>query len=108
MTFRGPTVDLDQPHILCLGASETFGRFVAEPFPDRLASRTNRAVTNMGATNGGLDLMLHDPAVRAGIERAEAIVLQVPGAANMSNRFFTVHRRRNDRFLTASTMLRTI
>jgi hypothetical protein len=35
-------------------------------------------------------------------------VLQIPGAQNLSNRLYTVHPRRNDRFLRASGILRTI
>lgn len=108
MTFRGPRSDMPQGHVLCLGGTETFGKFVAEPFPALLAQRLGRPVVNMGAVNAGVDLMLHDPAIRAAIGRAGAVVLQVPGAANLSNRFFTVHPRRNDRFVKASTMLRTI
>lgn len=108
MTFRGPQSNLDAPFVLCLGGSETFGKFASDPFPDRLGDRLGRRVVNMGAMNAGVDLFLHDPAIKAGIEAAEAVILQVPGAANMSNRFFTVHPRRNDRFLKASTMLRTI
>lgn len=108
MTFRGPKSDLEDPFILCLGGSETFGKFSTDPFPDRLGDRLGKRVVNMGAMNAGVDLFLHDPAVRSATRRAEAVVLQVPGAANMSNRFFTVHPRRNDRFLKASTMMRTI
>lgn len=108
MTFRGPKCDLEEPYILCLGGSETFGKFSTDPFPDRLGDRLGRRVVNMGAMNAGVDLFLHDAAVKAAMGRAQAVVLQVPGAANMSNRFFTVHPRRNDRFLKASTMMRTI
>jgi len=107
-TFRGPKTDMDGPFVLCLGGSETFGKFSHDPFPGRLGDRLGRQVVNMGAMNAGVDLFLHDGAVKSAIARAEAVVLQVPGAANMSNRFFTVHPRRNDRFLTASTMLQTV
>ena len=108
MTFRGPKTDMDGGFILCLGGSETFGKFSSDPFPGRLGDRLGRRVINMGAMNAGVDLFLHDGAVKSALRQADAVVLQVPGAANMSNRFFTVHARRNDRFLKASTMLRTI
>ena len=39
---------------------------------------------------------------------AQVTVIQILGAHNMSNRFYTVHPRRNDRFLRASPMLRGI
>jgi len=108
MTFRGPKAEIAGGHVLCLGGTETFGKFAPEPFPVLLEKRLNRPVVNMGAVNAGVDLVLHDPAIRAAINTAGAVVLQVPGAANLSNRFFTVHPRRNDRFVKASTRLRTI
>ena len=108
MTFRGPKARFEEGLVLCLGGSETFGKFVTDPFPDRLARRIGRPVVNMGAVNAGVDLILHDEAIKAALAKASAVVLQVPGAANLSNRFFTVHPRRNDRFVKASTMMRTI
>ncbi len=108
MTFRGPAVDLSGGYVLCLGGSETFGKFVSAPFPEQLADRLEVPVVNMGAMNAGLDLMLHDPAIRAGIMGADAVVLQIMGAQNMTNRFYRVHPRRNDRFLEASSLLQTI
>ena len=50
MTFRGPKCDLEEPYILCLGGSETFGKFSNDPFPGRLGDRLGRRVVNMGAT----------------------------------------------------------
>src|SRR6056297_1487412 len=56
----------------------------------------------------GLDVVLNDPAIAEACRAATAIVLQVQGAQNLSNRLYTVHPRRNDRFVRASAMLRTI
>ncbi len=108
MTFRGPRIELKKPFILCLGGSETFGKFATDPYPARLGDRIGRSVINMGAMNAGVDLLLNDRAIRRAIEKADQVVLQVPGASNMSNRFFTVHPRRNDRFLKASRMMQSI
>ena len=108
MTFRGPKTKQGKGFVLCLGGSETFGKFSPDPYPDLLASRLGRPVLNMGAMNAGIDLLLHDPALRNAQARASEVVLQLPGAANLSNRFFSVHPRRNDRFVKASTMMRTI
>ena len=62
----------------------------------------------MGVAGGGLDVVLNDPAIADACRAATAIVLQVQGAQNLSNRLYTVHPRRNDRFVSASAMLRTI
>lgn len=108
LRFRGPQPDPDAPFMLCLGSSETFGKFVAEPYPATLSELTGLPVMNMGVMNAGLEVMLHDPVVQDMMTRAEGIVLQIMGAQNMTNRFYTVHPRRNDRFLKASAILQTI
>jgi hypothetical protein len=106
LRFRGPAADLSAPHVLCIGGAETFGRFIPAPFPAQLAVRLGVPVANMGVTNAGLDVALGDPAIAAAESNAQAIVLQLPGAQNMSNPFYTVHPRRNDRFVRARRMLR--
>ena len=108
LRFRGPAADLSRSHILCIGGTETFGRFIPAPYPHQLGERLGRPVTNMGVVQGGIDVTLDDPAIVAASRTASAIILQVPGAANMSNRFYTVHPRRNDRFVKADTVLKTL
>jgi hypothetical protein len=61
-----------------------------------------------GRRGGGLDVVLNDPAIADARAAASAIVLQIQGAQTLSNRLYTVHPRRNDRFLRASGILRTI
>ncbi|MBF9034899.1 hypothetical protein HKCCE2091_11670 [Rhodobacterales bacterium HKCCE2091] len=106
--FRGPPVDLDAKQVVCLGGSETFGRFVAHPFAQILSASLGRPVANLGALNAGLELILNDGAIGAALAHADQVVLQVTGAHLMTNRFYRVHPRRNDRFLRASTALSTV
>ncbi len=106
--FRGPRQRLDAPYIGFLGGTETYGRFVETPFPALLEQQLHQPCVNFGAVNAGLDLYLHDPAVLGLAERAEACVMQVMGAQNMSNRYYSVHPRRNDRFLRASDRLQQL
>jgi hypothetical protein len=108
LRFRGPGRDLDRPHVLCLGGTETFGRFIHAPFAAQLDRDLPLDVVNMGVMNAGLDVLMTDPAIRAATRAASAVVLQITGAQNMTNRFYAVHPRRNDRFIKATTMLRTI
>ena len=56
----------------------------------------------------GVDVFLQDETVLDICKNAKATVIQISGAHNMSNRFYAVHPRRNDRFLRASTLLKTI
>jgi hypothetical protein len=108
LRFRAPAGDPTRAHVLCLGGTETFGRFVAEPYANLLADRIDLPVINMGVAGGGLDVVLNDPAIAEARVAASAIVLQIQGAQTLSNRLYTVHPRRNDRFLRASGILRTI
>ncbi|MEM9755605.1 MAG: DUF6473 family protein [Pseudomonadota bacterium] len=106
--FRGPAADLTQRQVVCVGGSETFGRFVAHPFAQILSVLLNRPVANLGAMNVGLELILHDAAIGTALGRADHVVLQITGAHMMTNRFYRVHPRRNDRFLRASSALSTV
>lgn len=108
LRFRGP-LDADRgPAVVCIGSSETFGRFIDAPFAAQLDEALDVPVLNLGVINAGLDVMMNDPAIAAAVADAEAVVMQITSAHNMTNRFYTVHPRRNDRFLSASAMLRTI
>ena len=108
LLFRGPKQALDGPYVAFLGGSETFGRCVAEPFPALVEAATGTACLNLGQVNAGVDAFVGDPEVPRLMSGARLSVLQVLGAANMSNRFYRVHPRRNDRFLDASRTLSSI
>jgi hypothetical protein len=106
LAFRGPPVAADGRHAVCLGGSETFGRFVPHPWPDRLAELTGLRVVNLGCNNAGIDTFLGDGDVLDHVAKASVTVVQVMGAQNLSNRYYAVHPRRNDRFLGPTPLLR--
>lgn len=108
LRFRGPLAERTEPAVVCIGGSETFGRFIHAPFPAQLDAALPIPVLNLGVMNAGLDVVMNDPAIAGALDDAEAVIFQITSAHNMSNRFYSVHPRRNDRFLTASSMLRTI
>ena len=97
--FRGPAKSLDGRYVAVLGGTEVYGRFVEQPFPDLLERRLNRTTVNFGCMNAGLDVFINDPVIMRACTQAALTVVQIVGAQNMSNRFYTVHPRRNDRFL---------
>lgn len=103
--FRGPARDLSLPFVAALGGSETYGRFVAEPWPALVEAATGFRMVNLAVPHAGPDAYLADPGVIEVIRKARAVVLQCPGAANLSNPFYAVHPRRNDRFLRAQPPL---
>ena len=106
--MRGPQPDFSTPYIAFIGGTETFGRFVMRPFTTQLAEATGLGAANFGAVNGGVDLFLSDPEVLAACAAGRFCVVGVMGAHNMSNRFYAVHPRRNDRFVRASNTLKAI
>jgi len=108
LMFRGPRKALDGAFIACLGGTETFGKFIASPFPDLLEEHTGITCVNFGWPNAGVDVLAGDGALLDCAARARLTVLQVPCAVNMSNMYYRVHPRRNDRFVQASGALRAL
>lgn len=104
--FRGPERDLTQPYVAMLGGSATFGKYVERPFAVLVEQALGRPVANLGALNVGPDFYLSDPAAMDIAAGAQVAVVQVTGAEALSNPFYTVHSRRNDRFLAATPLLR--
>ena len=108
LLFRGPRAATDGHYCAVLGGTEAYGRFIPDPWPALVAQETGEGMVNLGALNAGPDLYLGDPAILDVARGAAVTVLQIPGAANLSNRLYTVHPRRNDRFTGASAWLRTL
>nr|WP_272009840.1 DUF6473 family protein [Roseovarius sp. ZX-A-9] len=107
LLFRGPRRDLSGQYVAFLGGTETYGKFISRPYPALVEARTGLKCVNLGWPNAGIDVFLHDPDVLSLAARAQVVVLQVLPAQNMSNRFYSVHPRRNDRFVEASPLLRS-
>ncbi|WP_324751470.1 DUF6473 family protein [Roseovarius sp. Pro17] len=108
LLFRGPERALTGRYAAFLGGTETYGKFIRRPFPALVEDRLGAPCVNLGWPNAGADVFLHDHDVLAAASMAQVTVLQVAGAQNMSNRFYTVHPRRNDRFVQATSVLRAI
>lgn len=108
LVFRGPQRNLQEPYIAFLGGTKTYGRFVQTPFPALVEKRLGKPCVNLGLPNAGIDAFTLDPFVIGALSRADGVVMQVLGAQNMSNRFYTVHPRRNDRFVAPTSLLCSI
>lgn len=108
LTFRGPRRRLDGRYYTVLGGTEAYGKFVARPYANLAEEATGTKVVNLGKMNAGVDIYVGDQTVMDACAGAAATVVQVAGAQNMSNRFYAVHPRRNDRFLRASNLLKAI
>jgi hypothetical protein len=108
LVFRGPRRDLSAPFVAFVGGTETYGKFIAEPYPALIEKSLGITCVNFGLMNAGVDAFVHDPFVSETVAKADVTVVQVMGAQNMTNRFYAVHPRRNDRFVSASKLLQTI
>lgn len=106
LLFRGPGQQVKGDYVAVLGGTETYGKFVPAPYPALIGGAG--PVINLGGVNTGPDAWLNDPAVLDLIAGARATVVQMTPAQNLSNRFYTVHPRRNDRFVAASPLLRSV
>ena len=106
--FRGPKRRLDVPYVAFIGGTETYGKFINAPFPALVESQIGLNCVNFGVSNAGIDAFLNDCFVLEAANDAQVTVIQIIGAQNLSNRFYTVHPRRNDRFLKASALLASI
>lgn len=108
LTYRGPRRDLTGEYMVTLGGTETYGRFVIAPYAALIEERLGLPVANLGCQNAGPDVYLCDRGAIEVAAEAHVAVLQVMGAQNLTNRYYTVHPRRNDRFVAATPMLRAM
>lgn len=106
--YRGPRRRLDGAYAAVLGGSATYGKFVAAPFPALLEETLGVTVVNFGCMNAGVDVLVNDSSITDICTDARVTVVQLVGAQNMSNRFYAVHPRRNDRFLRASPLMKSL
>ncbi|MEM8774950.1 MAG: DUF6473 family protein [Pseudomonadota bacterium] len=105
LDFRGPKRNLSGEFVAFLGSTETFGKYVETPFPDRLQKLIGTVCVNLGCRNISVDGLLNEPGVTDIASRAKLTVLQVPCATGINNKYYHVHPRRNDRFLNAKEPL---
>ncbi|MDT0681657.1 DUF6473 family protein [Roseicyclus sp. F158] len=103
---RGPMRRLKGDYVTFLGGTETFGKFVERPYPALLDERLGATMINMAANNAGADAHGLDEDLLARASDGAACVIQITGAPYVSNRLYSVHPRRNDRFIMASPRLR--
>lgn len=108
LMFRGPRRTLERSFIAAIGGSETYGKFVLDPWPARLEAALGLPVVNFGCLNAGADTFLQEKILARQAKAARLAIVQLVGAANLSNGYYYVHPRRNDRFLTETARLRAL
>ncbi len=108
LLFRGPRRRLNGEYNVFVGGAETYGKFTEIPFPLLVEHETGIKSVNLGCVNAGIDAVVKDESLVDICAGAKVVVIELLGAQNMSNRFYMVHPRRNDRFLNASKALKEL
>src|SRR5438477_4742612 len=86
LRLRGPALlPLPQKYGVAIGAAQTFGRFVAEPWPLLLARQLGVPVLNLGISGAGPSLFLLHPGLVEIAMRAQFVIVQVMSARSVSN-----------------------
>ncbi len=85
--FRGPALDLasSDGHITCLGAAQTFGVYVDNPFPQLLSQRFGLPVWNLGVGGADPGFFLEHPALFPLINRSSLVICQIMTARSSPN-----------------------
>ncbi len=108
LVFRGPKRKLRGRYIAVIGGSETYGKFLREPYPTQVEAILGLPVVNFGCMHASAGVFAEDEAMLEACRNAEVTVIQIMGAGNNSNALYSVHPRRNDRFLKATPALRAL
>ena len=85
--FRGPIPDLSRPYFACIGGAQTFGRFVADPYPQQLARSLGLPCLNLGLGGAGPRFARH-PSVLRHLQQARFVVVQMFSGRSASNSRF--------------------
>ena len=108
LAFRDPQPVPDGPYVAFVGGTEIFGRFLPRTLPQKVEALIGVPALNFGIVNSGIGAQLGCSAVMTACHDAAVTVLDLTGAQNLSNRFYAVHPRRNDRIVKVSPLLRAL
>ena len=108
ISFRGPLRKIRGDYFVCVGSSETYGMFTKLPFPDLIEQNLGTPTVNLGCHKASIDAFNTSPGLIDICSMAKVTVVQIMGALNMSNRFYTVDPRHNERFVRASKRFKQI
>ncbi|MGR3290116.1 MAG: DUF6473 family protein, partial [Paracoccaceae bacterium] len=89
LRFRGPKRTLEGKYCVVIGGSETFGKFIEQPYPEILEDLSGQTVVNLGCMHAGVGLFADDATILKICANADVTVIQLMGAQNMSNRFYS-------------------
>jgi hypothetical protein len=93
LALRGPQSDLHaDKRISCIGAAQTFGRFVKNPFPWQVGRFLERPFVNLGFSGAGPEFYLQQPELMALLATSDTVVVQSMSARSVSAGVFKTAR----------------
>lgn len=85
LALRGPRVGFEGTDYICfIGAAQTFGRFVARPFPLQVGNLLGRTAVNLGFSGAGPEFFLGQPVLTDIIRNAAVLIIQSMSARSVS------------------------
>jgi hypothetical protein len=94
--LRGPQVrDLGQRHGVILGAAQSFGTLVIDPYAHRLTRATGLPLRNFAVGGSAPGLFLNNPVAIDAANRARFCIVQVMSARSASNAYFETRDGKN-------------
>lgn len=108
LRLRGSDCRVDRPFVIALGGAETRADASARPFPMLCANLCGLPVLNGGILHAGAGIVAANPPLAERVRAASAVVVGALGPQRTSNRFYRVHRRRNDRVIGVSKPLKLL
>ncbi|MGX6510962.1 DUF6473 family protein [Rhodococcus sp. SJ-2] len=85
--LRGPAVDVfgRDDYVTCMGAAQTLGVYVANPYPNLIAQKTGRAMWNVGVGAATPAYFLENPKLIELANKGAGVVLQIMTARTEPN-----------------------
>lgn len=98
---------LDGPYLTFLGGTAFYGKYAHSAIADQVEDATDLACVNLGILNAGVDAM-KAPELVSVANGGCCTVVEVVGAQNLTNQFYRVHPRRNDRLVSTTRLFRQV
>lgn len=87
LKLRGPKLD-NNKYIAFIGASQTFGRYCQEPYPNILGKRLNMGILNFGIGGKGPTYFLRNKTILEAVNKADLVIIQVLSGRSIGNSVF--------------------
>ena len=97
LAIRGPQYDFSFQgnRLACLGAAQTFGRFVKDPYPNQLGKLLGQPIINFGFSGAGPEYFLKRKALISSVQEFETVIFQVMSARSVSAGAFECNHKNN-------------